>query len=279
MTSLLAGSISGLIIGSFIAMLSYRLPLMLQRQWRLQAENMLALPASPARARLGLSTPASHCPHCRHRLSAWENIPVVSYLILWGRCRACRAPIGWRYPLLELLAATAAIMVFWTYGFGLQACAMLLFSWGLLLLGVIDQEHFLLPDCLVLPLLWAGLLINWNGLFVPLEDALRGAVYGYLCLWLLYWVFRALTGKDGMGRGDFKLLAMLGAWAGYSALPSIMLIASLSALSFTLISSHHTARQRMIPFGPYLAAGGWITLLWQEQIAAYWRDLTGNAIW
>jgi len=209
----------GMIVGSFLNVVVYRLPKMLLRDWQQQAREVLGLPATPAEATLNLMLPRSRCPHCGHAIRSWENIPVISYLLLGGKCSNCKAAISLRYPLVELFAGLISALVVWHFGLSWQAAAMLLLSWGLLAMSLIDADHQLLPDALVLPLLWLGLLVNSQGLFAPLVDALWGAVFGYLSLWSIYWLFKLITGKEGMGYGDFKLLALLGAWGGWQVLP------------------------------------------------------------
>jgi len=207
----------GMIVGSFLNVVVYRLPKMLLRDWQSQAREVLGLPAEAQQAPFNLMLPRSRCPHCGHAICAWENIPVFSYLFLRGKCSNCKAGISLRYPLVELSAGLMSALVVWHFGLTPQAASMLLLSWGLLAMSLIDADHQLLPDALVLPLLWLGLLLNSQGLFVPLADALWGAALGYLSLWSIYWLFKLITGKEGMGYGDFKLLAMLGAWGGWQA--------------------------------------------------------------
>ncbi|MDD0974263.1 prepilin peptidase [Pseudomonas fontis] len=264
---LIAASVLGLIVGSFLNVLVHRLPLMLDRQWRAEAREALELPAQSS-PRFDLFLPASRCPHCEHQIRAWENIPVISYLCLRGRCASCKAPISPRYPLVELTSAGLALFAAWHFGFSASAAAFMLLSWGLLSMSLIDIEHQLLPDALVLPLLWLGLIVNAFGLFVPLEEALWGAVFGYLSLWSVYWLFKLITGKEGMGYGDFKLLALLGAWGGWQVLPLVLLLSSLvgALLGLVLLRMRGQQAGTPIPFGPYLAIAGWIALLWGGQI-------------
>ncbi|MFV3405427.1 prepilin peptidase [Pseudomonas sp. NY15463] len=267
----------GLLVGSFLNVLAHRLPVMLERQWQREAQAMLGLPETP-QPRYNLCLPASHCPHCQHRIRAWENIPLLSYLALGGRCAGCKGRISPRYPLVELACALLSLLVAWHFGPGVPALAVLLLSWGLLGLSLIDADHQLLPDVLVLPLLWLGLVVNAFGLLVPLADALWGAVLGYLSLWSVYWLFRLLTGKEGMGYGDFKLLAMLGAWGGWQILPLTVLGASLAGalIGLVLLRLRRAQRGAPIPFGPYLAIAGWIALLWGDEIVASYLQLLGT---
>jgi leader peptidase (prepilin peptidase)/N-methyltransferase len=267
----------GLLVGSFLNVLAHRLPVMLERQWQREAQAVLGLPETP-QPRYDLCLPASHCPHCQHRIRAWENIPLLSYLALGGRCAGCKGRISPRYPLVELACALLSLLVAWHFGPGVPALAVLLLSWGLLGLSLIDADHQLLPDALVLPLLWLGLVVNAFGLLVPLADAVWGAVLGYLSLWSVYWLFRLLTGKEGMGYGDFKLLAMLGAWGGWQILPLTVLGASLAGalIGLVLLRLRRAQRGAPIPFGPYLAIAGWIALLWGDEIVASYLQLLGT---
>ncbi|MGK9067491.1 prepilin peptidase [Stutzerimonas chloritidismutans] len=260
----------GLLVGSFLNVVIYRLPLMMQREWRTQAREYLELPAEVASERFNLMWPQSRCPHCNHRIRAWENIPVVSWLALRGKCSCCKARISHRYPLVELACGVLSGYVAWHFGFTLQAGAVLLLTWALLASSMIDVDHQLLPDSIVLPLLWLGLICNTQGLFATLPDALWGAVFGYLSLWSVYWLFKLVTGKEGMGYGDFKLLAMLGAWGGWQVLPLTILLSSVvgAVLGSIALRMQNADNGTPIPFGPYLAIAGWIALLWGEQITA-----------
>lgn len=261
----LAG-IFGLVIGSFLNVVIHRLPVMMQQQWQQDA------PEAPIEAPFNLMQPASHCPHCQHRIRAWENIPVISYLLLRGRCSQCQAAIGVRYPLVELSAALLAIAAFAGLGANFNALAITVFFWVLLVLSLIDFDHQLLPDSLTLPLLWAGLLLNLSNSFVPLTDAVIGAAAGYLSLWSLYWAFRLLTGKEGMGYGDFKLFAAFGAWFGWMALPLIILLASVvgAITGLSLIALQGRDRQLPIPFGPYLCAAALVYVFYGERLTLWY---------
>lgn len=260
----LSAALLGLLIGSFLNVVIYRLPIMMQREWRAQALEYLECPPEQISERFNLLLPSSRCPHCDHQIRAWENIPVVSWLALCGKCSSCRAPISSRYPLLELACGLLSGYVAWHFGFTWEAGAMLLLTWGLVAMSMIDIDHQLLPDSLVLPLLWLGLILNNFGLFVSLESALWGAVAGYLSLWSVYWLFKLVTGKEGMGYGDFKLLAMLGAWGGWQVLPLTILLSSVvgAVLGTILLRVQRAESSTPIPFGPYLAIAGWIALLW-----------------
>ncbi|MCP3752283.1 A24 family peptidase [Pseudomonas sp. SBB6] len=267
----------GLIIGSFLNVLVHRLPIMLERQWQAEAREVLELPSEAQAPRFDLLLPPSQCPHCAHRIRPWENIPVISYLALRGRCSSCQARISPRYPLVELACGALTLFVAWRFGVTGTALALLLLSWGLLAMSMIDIEHHLLPDALVLPLLWLGLIVNAFEMFVPLEDALWGTVAGYLSLWSVFWVFKIITGKEGMGYGDFKLLAMLGAWGGWQILPLTLLLSSLLGALIGLIMLRLQRKQAStpIPFGPYLAIAGWIALLWGGQITTSYLKYSG----
>jgi len=270
---LLAG-ITGLLVGSFLNVVIWRLPKMLERDWREQAHDILGLPGETPLPTYNLLLPHSQCPHCDHRIRAWENIPLLSYVFLRGRCSACAASISPRYPLTELACGLLSAFVAWHFGFGWPAGLVLVLSWGLLAMSLIDAEHQILPDVLVLPLMWLGLVVNSFGLFVSLHEALWGAIAGYGLLWSVFWLFKLITGKDGMGHGDFKLLAMLGAWGGWQILPLTILLSSLEGAIIGLITLRlrHAKTSTPIPFGPYLAIAGWIALLWGGQITdLYWQ--------
>jgi leader peptidase (prepilin peptidase)/N-methyltransferase len=273
----LSVTLLGLIIGSFLNVVIYRLPVMMQRDWRQQAREILELPAEPDQGTFNLVLPNSCCPHCGHQIRPWENIPVLSYLFLRGKCAGCKAPISKRYPLIELACGLLSGYVAFHYGFGWQAAGMLVLTWGLLAMSMIDCDHQLLPDALVLPLLWLGLIANHFGVITSLEDALWGAIAGYLSLWSVYWLFKLLTGKEGMGYGDFKLLAMLGAWGGWQVLPLTILLSSLvgAVLGVIMLRLRNQETSTPIPFGPYLAIAGWIALLWGDQITGTYLQFAG----
>jgi len=273
----LCAALFGLLIGSFLNVVIHRLPKMMELEWQQQARDALSLPQPEQKATYNLVLPNSQCPHCGHEIRAWENIPVISYLALRGKCSACKAPISARYPLVEVATALLSGFVAWHFGFTWQAGAMLLLTWGLLAMSLIDVDHQLLPDALVLPLLWLGLIVNYFGLFTSLGDALWGAVFGYLSLWSVYWLFKLLTGKEGMGYGDFKLLAMLGAWGGWQVLPLTILFSSLvgAVLGVILLRLRNAETSTPIPFGPYLAIAGWIALLWGDQITTTYLQFAG----
>ena len=262
-----------LMIGSFLNVVIHRLPIMLEREWQAEYRSYFA-PDEEAVAptRYNLMVPRSACPHCGHAITALENIPLLSWLWLKGRCRDCQAPISARYPLVELLTALLSLAVAMVIPPDWGTLAALLLTWVLVALTFIDLDKMLLPDQLTLPLLWGGLLFNLAGGFVPLADAVIGAMAGYLVLWSLYWAFKLLTGKEGMGYGDFKLLAALGAWLGWQALPIILLLSSLvgAVIGISLIALRRHHQGKPIPFGPYLAIAGWIALLWGDTITNWY---------
>jgi leader peptidase (prepilin peptidase)/N-methyltransferase len=267
----------GLIVGSFLNVVIHRLPKMLDRDWDNQAAELLeqknlsevAKKLRPHRgSRYNLMTPASTCPHCGHKIKAYENIPIASYVFLRGACASCKAPIGLRYPLVETISGIIAAYIGWKFGLTLAMAGALVFSWALLALTVIDIDTQLLPDDITLPLMWTGLLLNLSNVFAPISSAVLGAVGGYLSLWSVYWLFKLTTGKEGMGYGDFKLLAAIGAWLGWKMLPIVILLSSLvgAVVGICLIVFTRHGRNTPIPFGPYLAAAGVIALFWGEAI-------------
>jgi leader peptidase (prepilin peptidase) / N-methyltransferase len=253
----------GLLIGSFLNVVIHRLPKMMQRE----SDNYVAQESDrplPHTDRYNLMVPRSACPHCGHRIGAIENIPVVSFLFLRGKCIECKAPISVRYPIVEALSGALSAALIWHFGSGIAGLSTLLFAYFLIAMTFIDADTQLLPDDLTFPLLWIGFLINLNGTFVPLSEAVVGAAAGYLSLWSIYWLFKLVTGKEGMGYGDFKLLAALGAWLGWKMLPVIILLSSLvgAIVGVSLILFARHGRNIPIPFGPYLAAAGMIALLY-----------------
>jgi leader peptidase (prepilin peptidase) / N-methyltransferase len=267
----------GLLIGSFLNVVIHRLPKMMERAWQQEARDILAMaPADTAPAPLTLATPASHCPQCGHKIRWYENIPVVSWLVLRGKCSSCKSAISARYPTIELAAAVMAAIAAWHIGYGPWLVAVLAASWCLLALAMIDYDTTLLPDDLTYPLLWAGLLLAVAGLSpVALPDAVMGAAAGYLSLWAVYWAFKLLTGKEGMGYGDFKLLAALGAWLGWQMLPLVILLSSVvgAVIGILLMVTGAVQRDQGIPFGPYLAGAGWLALLWGNDIVSMYLGL------
>ena len=259
----------GLLVGSFLNVVIYRLPKMMERRWQQEARDILALDAVE-QAPLSLAKPASRCPACGAAIRPWQNIPVVSWLWLRGRAACCGVRIGVRYPLVELLTGLMSAACAWRFGFGIELAGALLLSWSLIALAFIDLDTQLLPDDITLPLLWAGLLFGLAGGFVALESAVIGAIAGYLSLWLVFWGFKLATGKDGLGYGDFKLLAALGAWLGWQALPQIILLSSVvgAVTGIALIVLRRQQRGAAMPFGPFLAAAGWLALMGVDALGA-----------
>lgn len=257
----------GLMIGSFLNVVIHRMPKMMQRESDNYVAHESGIPM-PHADRYNLMVPRSACPHCGHRITALENVPVISYLVLRGKCAGCKAPISARYPAVELITGMLSVFLVWHFGSGLAGIASLAFAYVLIAMTFIDADTQLLPDDLTLPLLWAGLLVNLHAVFVPLNEAVIGAVAGYLCLWAVYWLFKLATGKEGMGYGDFKLLAALGAWLGWKMLPVIVLLSSLvgAIVGITLIAFTKRGRDNPIPFGPYLAAAGMLALVYGKTI-------------
>lgn len=271
-------TVFGLVVGSFLNVVIYRLPAMLEREWRAQCAEFLNTPAAPVSTeKFNLATPRSRCPKCNHAIRAHENVPVLSYLLLRGRCSACGAKISARYPVIEFVTGLLSAVVVWRYGFTVASLAALFLTWALIALTMIDFDHQLLPDNITLPWLWLGLLLSIGSVFTDMSSSIVGAVAGYLSLWIVYQVFKWATGKEGMGFGDFKLLGMLGAWLGWQALPAIILLSSLvgATVGISLIVFARRDRRIPIPFGPYLAAAGWIYLIWGEQVNSYYLHLSG----
>ena len=274
----------GLVAGSFLNVVAYRLPIMLDRAWREElaaATGAARDPVAPPE-RLNLALPASHCPSCRAPIPASQNIPVLSWLLLKGRCAACAAPISPRYPIVEALTGILSAAVAWRFGPTAATAAALVLTWFLIALSLIDLDHKLLPDGMTLPLLWLGLLValiepGGEPIFVDLRASVIGAAAGYLSLWSVYQLFKLLTGKEGMGYGDFKLLAALGAWLGWQFLPLVIVLSAAvgSIVGLSLILTGQRSRQAEIPFGPYLAGAGWIALIFGRDIIAWYLSFTG----
>ncbi len=268
----------GLMVGSFLNVVIHRLPLIMERDWRDQCAEFLEQPEqAPTDEPLSLSRPRSRCPHCRQAIGALENIPVISYLWLRGKCSGCGIRISPRYPIIEIVTALLSVTVAWHFGFSWLLAGGLLLTWSLIALTMIDFDHQLLPDNITLPLLWLGLVFNLGGAYTDIDSAVIGAMAGYLSLWSIYWLFKLLTGKEGMGFGDFKLLALLGAWLGWQALPVIILLSSAvgAVIGIGLIVLRGRDRNIPIPFGPYLAIAGWIAFLWGEWITQTYLQFAG----
>lgn len=270
----------GLLVGSFLNVVILRLPKMMEADWRQQCRELFGqADAEVAPARFNLVWPPSRCPKCERPIRPWENIPVVSYMLLRGRCKGCGQGISLRYPVIELATGLLSALVAWKFGFSLATLAALGFTWALIALSVIDFDHQLLPDSISLPLLWAGLLLSLDGTFVGPAQAIIGAAVGYLSLWSVYHVFKLLTGKEGMGYGDFKLLAVMGAWMGWQAVPLVIILSSFvgAAVGVALILALGRDRNVPIPFGPYIAAAGFIALLWRDELIGLYLRWSGLA--
>jgi leader peptidase (prepilin peptidase)/N-methyltransferase len=293
--ALFAGSVFllGLVIGSFLNVVIYRLPIMLERDWRAQAADLLPSVGEAAAITsmtqavpepFTLSTPRSACPSCKAPIKAWQNIPVVSWLLLRGRCASCKTKISARYPLVELATGLLSAWVAWHFGFGAPAACALLVTWSLIALTGIDIDHQLLPDGITLPLLWSGLLaavfvgpVAGSPIPVSAHDAIVGAVSGYVSLWLVFHTFRLITGKEGMGYGDFKLFAALGAWLGWKLLPLVILLSAATGalLGILMIVLRGRDRSAPMPFGPYLAAAGWLALMYGDELVDSYLRVSG----
>ena len=261
----------GVCFGSFLNLVIYRLPKIMQRDWHVQCCKFLDIEDKHKeinQQKLNLFFPASHCPQCQHRLTLVENIPIISYCIQSGCCKSCNAHIPIQYLIIEILSAIAPAYIAWHFGFGLQAIFAVVLTWVLICLAAIDLKHSLLPDDLTLPFMWLGLICNMFNIFTDLYSSLIGAMLGYMVFWSIFMVFKIATGKEGLGYGDFKLLALLGAWFGWQMLPLIILLSSLTAslIGIVLIVLYGRDRQAALPFGPYLALAGWVTLLWGDEL-------------
>jgi leader peptidase (prepilin peptidase)/N-methyltransferase len=274
LTFILLCGVLGLMVGSFLNVVIHRLPKMMEREWLAQCAELSGKPL-PDSAPYNLVLPRSACPHCNHPISALENIPVISYLLLRGRCKGCGTRISPRYPVIEALSGLLSAYAAWHFGFSIAALAALVFIWALIALTFIDFDTQLLPDVITLPLLWLGLLLNLQDTYTSLGNAVVGAVVGYLALWSVYWLFKLATGKEGMGYGDFKLLAAIGAWLGWTMLPLTILLSSLvgALVGILLIIFARHGRNIPIPFGPYLAGGGLIALFWGQPLTQGYLQL------
>jgi leader peptidase (prepilin peptidase)/N-methyltransferase len=265
----LLAAILGLIVGSFLNVVIHRTPIVIMRRWQQDCQELNGpTTGTGPHEPFNLVTPRSRCPHCGHAITALENIPIVSYLWLRGKCSACKKPISLRYPFVEAFSAALAAVTAWHFGFNPAGLAAIVLTWLLIALTFIDIDHQLLPDVMVLPFLWIGLLLNQFNVFTPLSHAVSGAVAGYLSLWLVFHLFKFITGKEGMGYGDFKLYALFGAWLGWQSLPLIILLSSFigAIIGIGLIVFQGRDRAKPLPFGPYLAAAGWVAMLWGDKI-------------
>ena len=277
----------GLIIGSFLNVVILRFPQQLKNSWRRESEDFLGLTGDAAAGsapestgheeELSLSAPASRCHNCGVAIKPWHNIPVISYVFLRGKCKACSVPISIQYPLVELFSALATAFIVFQFGVSLVAAYCLMFTWVLIALTGIDFREQLLPDQITLPLMWLGLFANLNGTFVPLNEAVIGALAGYLSLWSVFWLFKLVTGKEGMGYGDFKLLAALGAWMGWQMLPLIIILSTFVGALVGVVGLLMSTRERQVPmaFGPFLAMAGWIALIWGDKILGWYFSVFG----
>lgn len=271
----LVATVLGLIVGSFLNVVIYRLPVMMEREWHAQCAELLGHTPVAEPVTFNLAVPPSRCNVCDRPIRAIENIPVISYLFMRGHCACGKSPISIQYPLVELSSGILTALVAWHYGVGWQALSAFVLTWALIALSVIDMKHQLLPDAITLPWLWFGLTLGLFGVFVDLQASVIGAIAGYLSLWIVFHVYRLLTGKEGFGYGDFKLLGMLGAWQGWQALPLIILLSSVvgAVIGISMILLAGRDRQLPIPFGPYLAITGWISLLWGAKISGAYLEM------
>ncbi len=260
----------GCAIGSFLNVVIHRLPQIMQRDWQRQCRELLNIDADQQHIQspISLLSPGSHCPACQHKITAMENIPIISYLLLKGHCKACGAKISIQYPLVEGFAGLSSAYLAWHFGFSLQALCAMPLIWALICLSLIDLQHTLLPDDITLPVMWLGIACNIFGIFTDLHASVIGAMLGYGVLWMIFTIFKAVTGKEGIGYGDFKLLALLGAWLGWQALPLIVILSSVAAsiLGIIMIAFGDRTKETPFPFGPYLAVSGWIVLLWGHDL-------------
>lgn len=267
--------LTGLSVGSFLNVVIFRLPLILEKEWRQQCHEFLEINDKEKAEKISLSSPASACPKCQHKIRFWENIPVISYILLRGKCSSCGNKISVQYPIIEIITALLSLIIAIHFGVSGETVAALLLTWSLISLTMIDFHTQLLPDNITLPLIWLGLIVNTSGLFTDLQSSVIGAISGYLILWLVFHAFKLITGKEGMGYGDFKLLAALGAWMGWQFLPQIIILSSLVGaiigISMMIFLKHD--RNKPIPFGPYLAIAGWIAMVWGQQINSTWLKI------
>lgn len=267
----------GLIVGSFLNVVIARLPVILEKRWRRECLDFLGQAGEEPEERFDLAWPPSHCPHCRHQIGPWENIPVLSWFMLRGHCRHCGQKISLRYPVVETVTAALSLAVAWRFGVTIETLWALVLTWNLVALTLIDIDHQLLPDAITLPLLWLGLLLSLFDVFTDSASAIVGAASGYMILWSVFHLFRLVTGKEGMGYGDFKLLALFGAWFGWQKLPLVILLSSLvgALLGLFMILFRGRDRNIPIPFGPYLAVAGWLAMMWGDEINAWYLHLSG----
>ena len=272
-----------LLVGSFLNAAIYRIPIMLQQGWREECEELFGgdqtNPNHDSSKKFNLFVPRSQCPHCGHMITAIENIPVISYLFLKGKCSSCKTSISIQYPVVELATAAISVFVAWKVGFGWQALAALIFTWTLITLSLIDAKTMLLPDNLTIPLMWLGIAVNFQSVFVDLKSSILGAMIGYLSLWSLFHLFKLITGKEGMGYGDFKILAAIGAWAGWQVLPFTIFAASMvgAIVGILMMVLQGKKESQPIPFGPWLALAGFIAFIWRDPIISSMANYFGLA--
>jgi leader peptidase (prepilin peptidase)/N-methyltransferase len=271
------GLFLGLMVGSFLNVVILRLPKILEFQWTQQSHEWISKEPYTAQTPPTLSKPASHCGNCKTPIKPWQNIPLLSYLALRGKCASCKTHISLRYPFVELLSAVLTAYVVHHFGFTPQAGFAMILTWVLITLTFIDLDHQLLPDDIVLPTLWLGIGLSLWGVYTSPQESIVGTIAGYLCFWLVFHIFRILTGKEGMGHGDFKLMALLGAWLGWQFLPQIVLISTLlgSVVGISLMVLRKAKKDLAIPFGPYIAFAGWIALLWGDEINRFYLQASG----
>ncbi|MCZ6565293.1 MAG: A24 family peptidase [Gammaproteobacteria bacterium] len=274
---LVSSFVIGSLLGSFLNVVIHRVPLMLERQWKTDCQELLEQNTnSSSQEKYNLCTPRSHCPSCNHQVKAIENVPIISYLFLRGKCSNCGIKISLQYPLVELFTAILTTFVVWKFGISLQSLGAVALTWYLIALSGIDIKTQLLPDNMTLPLLWLGIILNIFSTYTDLTSSILGAIFGYLALWLVFHLFKLVTGKEGMGYGDFKLLAALGAWLGWQSLPLIILLSSAvgAIIGLTMIATKLQERSAPIPFGPYLAVAGWIVMLYGNQLMGFYLTTT-----
>ncbi|QZA81000.1 prepilin peptidase [Deefgea piscis] len=262
-------AVLGLLVGSFLNVVIHRLPLMMEREFKQECATLLDEPMPTPAAKYNLVVPRSACPQCGHQITALENIPIFSWLLLRGQCRQCKNKISARYPLVELMTALISGGLAWHFGYSAPLIGALILAWFLITLIMIDADTYLLPDSLTLPLIWIGLIFNSFNVFTSLESAVYGAIAGYMSLWLVYWAFKLITGKEGMGYGDFKLLAALGAWFGWSMIPMIILLSSFAgaAIGIVMVLGQNRGWNKPMPFGPYLGVAGLLALIWGKDLS------------
>ena len=267
----------GLLVGSFLNVVIYRLPVIMEREWRKECEEYLDIESKEKEVLFNLIFPLSHCPKCKKSIKPYQNIPVISYVFLGGKCANCKVSISARYPLIEALSGICSATVAFYFGFGIELFFALLLTWSLIALSFIDIDKQLLPDSITLPMLWLGLCLSLFDVFGDTQSCLIGAVAGYLSLWSVYQLFKLVTGKEGMGYGDFKLLALFGAWLGWQYLPIIVLLSSLvgAVIGISMVVFAHKDHTVPIPFGPYLATAGWLSLVWGEEINKFYLTTIG----